>query len=94
MRNKNTFLIVAKHSLFMKKIAIIGSGPAGMAVAMHLSGKAEIIVFDELSEFGGMLAYGFPEFRMPLESVKKRIEGLKEKGIKFERKILSIAPLA
>jgi NADPH-dependent glutamate synthase beta subunit-like oxidoreductase len=70
----------------MTKIAIIGSGPAGMAAAKLLVKKAEVTVFDELSEFGGMLAYGIPEFRLPLSVIKQNTKQVQLLGIKFVRK--------
>ncbi|MFA5763609.1 MAG: FAD-dependent oxidoreductase [archaeon] len=70
----------------MTKIAIIGSGPAGIACAKSLVKKAEVTVFDELSEFGGMLAYGIPEFRLPLSQIKQNTKQAKSLGIKFVRK--------
>lgn len=70
-----------------KKVAIIGSGPAGLICATQLkSANFEVSVFDELKEFGGMIAYGIPEFRIPLETIRARIEDAKKRGIVFERK--------
>jgi putative selenate reductase len=66
-------------------IAVIGSGPAGLAVAKALVGKFEVIVFDELQKFGGMLAYGIPEFRLAGKLVENQISNAKESGIKFEQ---------
>lgn len=68
-------------------VAIIGSGPAGLAVASKLVQNGFIVtVFDELSEFGGMLAYGIPNFRIPLESAKVKVDNAKKLGINFENK--------
>ena len=77
------------------KIAIIGSGPAGLACANKLvSNGFSVTVFDELSEFGGMLAYGIPEFRIPLNLVQTKINLAKKEGIIFEnKKINSISEL-
>jgi len=70
-----------------KKIAIIGSGPAGLSCANKLvSNGFSVTVFDELSEFGGMLAYGIPEFRIPLKNVHTQINVAKKNGIIFENK--------
>ena len=78
-------------------IAIIGSGPAGLACANYLmNSKKEInvTIFDELEEFGGMVAYGIPEFIVPLANVKDQIKSAKEKGIKFvQKKIESVNEL-
>ncbi len=72
----------------MTKIAIIGSGPAGMAAAKLLVKNAEVTVFDELSEFGGMLAYGIPEFRLPLAQIKQNTKQAESLGIKFVKKTI------
>ncbi len=69
------------------KVAIIGSGPSGLAVANKLVQNCfDVTVFDELGEFGGMLAYGIPQFRIPLNVVQKRIEDSKKLGVLFEKK--------
>jgi len=71
----------------MQKAAIIGSGPAGLACAQTLVEKNfKVIVFEELDVFGGMPAYGLPEFRMPAKLSEKKINSLKERGIVFEKK--------
>ena len=70
-----------------KKVAIIGSGPCGLVVANKLiSNGFKVTVFDELKEFGGMLAYGIPEFRISLKSVKDRINCAKKSGVIFKKK--------
>ncbi|MFA6065069.1 MAG: FAD-dependent oxidoreductase [archaeon] len=70
-----------------KTVAIVGSGPAGMACANYLNSSGfKVTVFDELKEFGGMLAYGIPEFRIPLQNVKEKIAEAKKQGISFGRK--------
>ena len=79
------------------KVAIIGSGPAGLACADNLvSAKKEIEVtmYDEHKEFGGMVAYGIPEFIVPLKNVQDQIKSAKDKGIIFiQKKIESINEL-
>jgi len=79
----------------MKKAAIIGSGPAGLTCAEQLNQAGfSVTVFDELKEFGGMLAYGIPEFRIPLSNAKERVQALENKGVLFKKKkILSIKKL-
>jgi glutamate synthase (NADPH/NADH) small chain len=67
-----------------KKVAIIGSGPAGLSAAndlIHLG--HEVTVFEALHEFGGVLVYGIPEFRLPKEIVRFEIENLEKLGVKF-----------
>ncbi len=67
------------------KVAVIGSGPAGLAVAGDMiKWGYEVTVFEALHEIGGVLKYGIPEFRLPNEIVDVEIENLKKMGVKFE----------
>jgi glutamate synthase (NADPH/NADH) small chain len=67
------------------KVAIIGSGPAGLTCAGELAKKGyEVVVFEALHTGGGVLAYGIPEFRLPKEIVNKEIKSLEKLGVKFE----------
>ena len=67
-----------------KKIAVIGSGPAGLSCANDLIQLGHsVTVFEALHELGGVLVYGIPEFRLPKEIVKLEIDGLKQLGVKF-----------
>ncbi|HUL20439.1 MAG TPA: FAD binding domain-containing protein [Thermodesulfobacteriota bacterium] len=68
-----------------KSIAIIGSGPAGLAAAYYLRKSGHLVtVFEKLSEAGGMLLYSIPPYRLPKDVVRKQIQALKGMGIKFE----------
>ena len=68
-----------------KKVAIIGSGPAGLSCAGDLIQMGyEVTVFEALHELGGVLIYGIPEFRLPKEIVHKEIESLKKLGVDFQ----------
>lgn len=68
-----------------KKIAVIGSGPAGLTCAGDLARKGyEVTVFEALHVAGGVLVYGIPEFRLPKAIVAREIEGLKAMGVKIE----------
>ena len=68
-----------------KKVAVIGSGPAGIACAGDLAaGGFEVTIFEKEETLGGVLAYGIPAFRLPKEILASEIEGLKNKGVKFE----------
>ncbi len=68
-----------------KKVAIVGSGPAGLSCAKDLREKGyDVTVFEALHELGGVLVYGIPEFRLPKEIVRTEIDGLKRMGVKFE----------
>ncbi len=67
-----------------KKVAIIGSGPAGLTAASDLIQRGhEVTVFEALHKPGGVLFYGIPQFRMPKEILIKEIDGLKKMGVKF-----------
>ena len=70
------------------KVAVIGSGPAGLTCAGDLAKLGyEVTVFEALHELGGVLVYGIPEFRLPKHKVvAKEIEKVKELGVKFETK--------
>jgi len=68
-----------------KKIAIVGSGPAGLSCANDLRQWGhDVTVFEALHELGGVLVYGIPEFRLPKAIVRKEIDGLRQMGVKFE----------
>ncbi|RKY95135.1 MAG: glutamate synthase (NADPH), homotetrameric [Ignavibacteriae bacterium] len=67
------------------KVAIIGSGPAGLSCAADLIQKGhDVTVFEALHELGGVLIYGIPEFRLPKEIVKTEIDVLKDAGVEFQ----------
>ena len=67
------------------KVAVVGSGPAGLTCAGDLArlGYA-VTVFEALHTAGGVLVYGIPEFRLPKAIVQKEIDGLKAMGVKIE----------
>lgn len=72
-----------------KKVAVIGSGPAGLSCANDLIRQGhEVVVFEALHELGGVLMYGVPEFRLPKEIVRQEIEGLKKMGVRFETDVV------
>ena len=67
------------------KVAIIGSGPAGLTCAGSLAQKGyDVTIFEALHTPGGVLVYGIPEFRLPKSIVEKEIENLKSLGVKIE----------
>ena len=67
------------------KVAVIGSGPAGLTCAGDLARKgSEVTIFEALHLAGGVLVYGIPEFRLPKSIVQKEVDGLKELGVKVE----------
>lgn len=66
------------------KIAVIGSGPAGLSFAGDMAKKGyEVTVFEALHEIGGVLKYGIPEFRLPNRIVDVEIENLRKMGVAF-----------
>ena len=66
------------------KIAVIGSGPAGLSFAGDMAKYGyDVTVFEALHEIGGVLKYGIPEFRLPNKIVDVEIEGLRKMGVKF-----------
>ena len=73
-----------------KKIAVIGSGPAGLTCAGDLAKRGyDVTIFEALHEAGGVLVYGIPEFRLPKEEVvKAEIENIKKLGVKIETNVV------
>lgn len=73
-----------------KKIAVIGSGPAGLTCAGDLAKLGyDVTIFEALHEAGGVLVYGIPEFRLPKDAVvKKEIENVKSLGVKIETDVV------
>lgn len=72
------------------KVAIIGSGPSGLACASDLAKWGyDVTVFEALHKLGGVLVYGIPEFRLPKEKIVAReIDSLKALGVKFETDVV------
>lgn len=70
-----------------KKVAVVGSGPAGLACAADLAKLGyEVTVFEALHRLGGVLSYGIPEFRLPKERIVAReIEKVSRLGVQFEK---------
>jgi glutamate synthase (NADPH/NADH) small chain len=67
------------------RVAVVGSGPAGLAFAGDMVKLGyDVTVFEALHELGGVLRYGIPEFRLPNEIVDVEIDGLRKMGVKFE----------
>jgi len=67
-----------------KRVAIVGSGPAGLTVAGDLIKLGhEVTVFEALQQTGGVLTYGIPEFRLPKAIVQAEVDFLKKLGVKF-----------
>lgn len=72
-----------------KSVAIVGSGPAGLAVAGDLIQKGHrVTVFEALHELGGVLIYGIPEFRLPKDIVRGEVENLRKMGVEFQTNVV------
>ena len=97
--NEHSNGVVEKPQSNGIKVAIVGSGPAGLTCAGDLAKKGyEVTVFEALHLAGGVLVYGIPEFRLPKSIVQKEIDGLKALGVKIETdmvigKVISINEL-
>ena len=71
------------------KVAVIGSGPAGLTVAGDLAKmNFAVTIFEGQSEPGGILLFGIPEFRLPKDIVRQEIDGLKELGVDIETNVV------
>ena len=72
------------------KVAVIGSGPAGLTCAGDLAKKGyDVTIFEALHEAGGVLVYGIPEFRLPKDTVvKHEVENVKKLGVKLETNVI------
>lgn len=71
------------------KIAVVGSGPAGLSFAGDMVKKGyDVYVFEALHEIGGVLKYGIPEFRLPNAIVDVEIENLRKMGVHFQTDVI------
>jgi glutamate synthase (NADPH/NADH) small chain len=72
-----------------KKVAIVGSGPAGLSAAGDLVQKGhQVHVFEALHEIGGVLVYGIPEFRLPKQVIREQIDTMRAMGVEFETNVV------
>lgn len=80
---KNNLVSTSKIKKNGKKIAIVGSGPAGLSCAGELARNGyEVTIYEVLHKAGGVLTYGIPEFRLPKSIVEKEVESLEKLGVK------------
>ena len=71
-----------------KRVAVIGSGPAGLAASQQLARKGyKVTVFEKNSLLGGLLRYGIPDFKMEKHHIDRRINQMRKEGVKFETNI-------
>jgi glutamate synthase (NADPH/NADH) small chain len=72
-----------------KKVAIVGSGPAGLAAAQQLARVGhEVVVFEKNDRVGGLLRYGIPDFKMEKTHIDRRVEQMKAEGVVFKTGVL------
>jgi glutamate synthase (NADPH/NADH) small chain len=81
----NNLASTSKSKLTGKKVAIVGSGPAGLSCAGELARNGyEVTIYEVLHKAGGVLTYGIPEFRLPKSIVEKEVDSLKRLGVEVK----------
>ena len=87
---ENGFVPKAAEEKLGKKVAVIGSGPAGLTCAGDLAKLGyDVTIFEALHEPGGVLTYGIPEFRLPKQAVvQPEIENVRKLGVKIETNVI------
>ncbi len=84
-RDKGEVFIPEKAPSTGKKVAVVGSGPAGLTLAGDLILKGhDVTIFEALHKTGGVLIYGIPEFRLPKDIVQAEVNYLERLGVKVE----------
>ena len=88
-RNNNKTTVPTSAAPTGRRVAVVGSGPAGLTVAADIRRAGhDVTVFEALQKQGGVMVYGIPEFRLPKEIVAKEVENLRKMGVKFETSFL------
>ena len=71
-----------------KKVAVVGSGPSGLAAAAQLNSVGhDVTVFERADEIGGLLRYGIPDFKLDKSIVERRVSFMKEEGVNFKTNV-------
>ena len=87
--NENSKTKASKPESNGHKVAVVGSGPSGLACASDLAKQGfEVTIYEALHKAGGVLIYGIPEFRLPKKIVAREIEGLKDLGVDIETNVV------
>src|SRR5690606_3543513 len=82
---KPTPVVPPRFETALGKVAIVGSGPGGLAAAADLvKYGAEVTVYEALHVVGGVLRYGIPSFRLPRDIIDREVRRLQESGVRFE----------
>ncbi len=77
--------IKAPHIRYRKEVAVVGSGPAGLAAAYYLMKQGfRVTVYEAQNEAGGMLRYGIPAYRLPKDIVRSQVKALETAGVTFK----------
>ncbi|MCL2417345.1 MAG: bifunctional dihydroorotate dehydrogenase B NAD binding subunit/NADPH-dependent glutamate synthase [Bacteroidales bacterium] len=86
---ENQISFIEKAEPNHRKVAVIGSGPAGLTCSGDLAKMGyDVTIFEALHETGGVLIYGIPEFRLPKKVVEYEIENLQKLGVKIETNVV------
>ena len=87
--NENSKTKASKPESNGHKVAVVGSGPSGLACASDLVKQGfEVTIYEALHKAGGVLIYGIPEFRLPKKIVAREIEGLKDLGVDIQTNVV------
>ena len=87
--NENSKTKAVKPESNGHKVAVVGSGPSGLACASDLAKQGfEVTIYEALHKAGGVLIYGIPEFRLPKKIVAREIEGLKDLGVDIQTNVV------
>ena len=85
VKKDNSQFSILNSQLLQRKVAIVGSGPAGLSCAGDLAQMGyNVTIFEAFHVPGGVLMYGIPEFRLPKKIVQKEIDNLRKLGVKIE----------